>query len=148
MASSCPAATSQPDFERTPLELGLKWMVKLDGGDFVGKQALQKQASEGHRWHQRSFLLNTGDRPEEGTDLFITENGKDRVIGRINCAAPSGALECIIGNCCLEESDAHLNQALARINGQVCEVEIRMPPLLKRDYARQTPAPMNTEATP
>jgi len=32
-----------PDFERSPYELGLAWMVKLDGGDFVGKAALREK---------------------------------------------------------------------------------------------------------
>ena len=38
---------SDMDDTTTPLEAGLSWVVKLDKGDFVGRQALQKQKEAG-----------------------------------------------------------------------------------------------------
>lgn len=35
------------DDTTTPLEAGLDWIVKMDAGDFIGKDALQKQQEEG-----------------------------------------------------------------------------------------------------
>ena len=38
-----------PDFERSPYEVGLGWLVNLQGIDFVGKQALLSKQDAGQK---------------------------------------------------------------------------------------------------
>jgi aminomethyltransferase len=45
------------DETTTPLEAGLAWVVKPAAGDFIGKEALQKQASEGPRRRLAGFTM-------------------------------------------------------------------------------------------
>jgi aminomethyltransferase len=39
-----------PAQKSSPFELGLGWAVALDGADFIGKRALQKEAATGSQW--------------------------------------------------------------------------------------------------
>ena len=43
--------------ETTPLEAGLNWVVKLDAGDFIGREALQKQKAEGVKRKLVGFVI-------------------------------------------------------------------------------------------
>ncbi len=43
--------------DTTPLEAGLGWVVKFDGGDFIGKETLLRQRSEGVRRKLVGFVM-------------------------------------------------------------------------------------------
>jgi aminomethyltransferase len=43
--------------DTTPLEAGLNWAVKFDGGDFIGKEALLKQKAEGLKRKLVGFVI-------------------------------------------------------------------------------------------
>ena len=64
-----------PGFERTPFELGIGWIVKLDGNEFVGRDALLKQKAEGQPHTFRYGSINEEFQPEDGAALF-DESGK------------------------------------------------------------------------
>ena len=54
------------DRKTTPLEAGLGWLVKLDKGPFVGREALRRQKEEGIRRRLRGFRLTERGFPRAG----------------------------------------------------------------------------------
>jgi aminomethyltransferase len=59
------------DERRTPLEAGLGWVVKLDKGDFVGRDALQRQKQEGVRTRLAGFRLKERGFPRPGYEIRV-----------------------------------------------------------------------------
>jgi aminomethyltransferase len=57
------------DDETTPLEAGLSWLVKLNKGDFIGREALQRQKDEGVRRRLTGFQLIERGFPRPGYDV-------------------------------------------------------------------------------
>jgi aminomethyltransferase len=54
------------DERRTPLEAGLGWVVKLDKGEFVGRDALRRRKEEGVRERLAGFRLRERGFPRPG----------------------------------------------------------------------------------
>lgn len=63
------------DENHTPFEAGLSWVVKLDKGDFIGRNALVKQKSDGLKTHLVGFKVESGGvaRPE----AKVFQDGKE-----------------------------------------------------------------------
>jgi aminomethyltransferase len=59
------------DEETTPLEAGLGWVVKLEKGDFVGRDALLRQKSEGVRRRLIGFRLKERGFPRHGYPVAV-----------------------------------------------------------------------------
>lgn len=57
------------DERRTPLEAGLGWVVKLDKGDFIGRDALLRQKEEGVREKLIGFVLQEKGFPRHGYEI-------------------------------------------------------------------------------
>jgi aminomethyltransferase len=57
------------DERRTPLEAGLGWVVKLDKGDFIGRDALARQKEEGVRERLVGFVLGEKGFPRHGYEI-------------------------------------------------------------------------------
>jgi len=62
------------DENHTPLEAGLEWVVKWDKGEFIGKNALQKQKSEGLKTKLYGFKVETGGVARPGGTIRINNN--------------------------------------------------------------------------
>jgi aminomethyltransferase len=58
------------DERRTPLEAGLGWVVKLDKGDFVGRDALLRQKESGLREKLAGFVLAERGFPRQGYEIL------------------------------------------------------------------------------
>jgi aminomethyltransferase len=58
------------DEDHTPLEAGLGWIVKLEKSDFVGRQALQRQKTEGVRRKLVGFELTGNGVPRHGYPIL------------------------------------------------------------------------------
>jgi aminomethyltransferase len=136
-------ADPQPGFERSPFELGLGWLVNLEGAEFIGKSALLEQASSGYRFSLLSFSQEDKRKPEDGAPLYALVDGEERTIGTINCSAWSDTLGRMIGNVSIESRYAELDSAWLEFDGQVAPLMLSKPPLLKLKRARQMPAPLN-----
>ena len=55
----------------TPLEAGISWAVKLEkGSDFIGREALQKEKSEGSKRKMIAFKLLEAGIPRSGMSIF------------------------------------------------------------------------------
>jgi aminomethyltransferase len=62
------------DDAHTPLEAGLGWIVKMEKGEFVGREALQKQKADGVRRKLVGFELVGAGVPREGYSLLKDAN--------------------------------------------------------------------------
>ncbi|HME89888.1 MAG TPA: glycine cleavage system aminomethyltransferase GcvT [Myxococcaceae bacterium] len=58
------------DDDHTPLEAGLGWIVKMEKGEFVGREALQRQKAEGVRRKLVGFEVAEGGIPRHGYPIL------------------------------------------------------------------------------
>ncbi len=63
------------DDTTTPLEAGLGWVVKWDAGDFLGKEALQRQETEGLRRKLVGFVVEGRGIARHGYGIQVSEDG-------------------------------------------------------------------------
>lgn len=71
--------------DRSPLELGLAWLVDFDKGHFTGRRALLAEQGRGPR-RQLVGLDIVGNKPAHNALLYTAANGK-REIGSVSSAA-------------------------------------------------------------
>lgn len=129
-----------PDFERTPLELGLSWLVKPGDAEFRGREALLEQKENGTRFTFRSFRLSENVQPAERSIVTDADGEK---IGEITCAFWSWGLDCTIGHVSLRSEFAAAGHGLVEVDGHQCEIEIVKPPLLTPEFRNTVPAPLD-----
>ncbi|MEM7224981.1 MAG: FAD-dependent oxidoreductase [Pseudomonadota bacterium] len=70
--------------ERTPLEAGLGYLVKTEGRDFIGRDALLRRAAEDQGWHMELLALD-----DEGPDPFNSHSILigDKAVGMVTSGA-------------------------------------------------------------
>ena len=68
---------------RTPYEVGLGWTVKLDKGDFIGREALIRRQEAGFKEKLMALVIKDGYVPASGDAIF---KGDDQV-GEVTSAA-------------------------------------------------------------
>lgn len=100
--------------ERTPLQAGLGFFVKLDKEDFSGRDALLAQKAAGLPDKLTAFVM-TGASPPPRPHYPVIHNGE--VVGEVCSGTQSPSLKCGIGM-------AYLPTALAA-PGTALEIEIR-----------------------
>jgi len=67
------------DETTTPLEAGLGWIVKLDKGDFIGRDVLESQQQEGLERRLVGFEVVGRGIARHGYPVFLDESGSDAV---------------------------------------------------------------------
>ena len=82
------------DDDTTPFEAGLGRFVKLDKGDFIGKDVLQAQKENGEQ-SKKLVGFQGLDRAVARCGYEVYKNG--RSIGKVTSGAPSPSLKCNIG---------------------------------------------------
>ncbi len=82
------------DDETTPLEAGLGWVVKLDAGDFVGRDALARQKAAGVPRRLVGFVLGERGVPRQGCGLVGPDGAP---LGVVTSGSQSPALGAGIG---------------------------------------------------
>jgi aminomethyltransferase len=80
--------------ETTPLEADLAWVVKLDGADFIGKDALVKQRAEGPKRKLVGFEMTGRGIARHGYAIHDAAGGK---IGEVTSGGPAPTVEKNIG---------------------------------------------------
>jgi aminomethyltransferase len=103
------------DDQTTPLEAGLGWVVKLDKGDFVGRDALARQKAEGVRKRLVGFEVEAGGIAR--AEQLIYAPGADRPAGVVTSGTMSPTLRKPIGL-------GYVPPELAGV-GTAIEVEVR-----------------------
>jgi aminomethyltransferase len=101
------------DDTTTPLEANLGWLVKLQKGDFVGRDALVRQKEQGIPRRLVGFTTTERAFPRHGYPVF--HNGAESGVVRSGTMSPT--LEIPIGTCYLP--------ATAAKEGTPFEIEIR-----------------------
>ncbi|MCE1229420.1 MAG: glycine cleavage system aminomethyltransferase GcvT [Firmicutes bacterium] len=118
------------DDQITALEADLNWIVKLQKGDFLGRETLQRQKDEGVK------RILVGFRMAEKRDIArdhmpIVEGGQQ--IGFVTSGAPSATLGYNLGLALVPVEKAAIGTKLyVEIRGKACEAEVVPTPFYKR----------------
>jgi aminomethyltransferase len=75
------------DEDTTPLEAGLGWVVKLDKGDFVGREALARQKEQGVQKRLVGFRLKERGFPRHGYPVAV--HGSEAGVVTSGTSSPS-----------------------------------------------------------
>ena len=116
------------DKTTTPLEAGLGWVVKLDKGDFVGREPLVRQKQEGIRRKLVTFELKERGIPRQ--HYKIVKDGAE--IGEVTSGMLSPSLEKGVGLGYVPVEFSKVGEILKiDIRGRAIPAEIVKPPLWK-----------------
>lgn len=84
------------DATTTPLEASLGWTVKLDKGDFVGREALAAQKEKGIERRLAGFKVTDRGIVRPGAEVI---DEADQVIGKVTSGGPAPTVGGAIGLC-------------------------------------------------
>lgn len=113
----------------SPLEAGLAWICKLDKGEFVGREILMRQKSEGLKRRLIGFEMTGKGIGRDGYD--IKSDGK--IIGKVSSGSPAPFLKKNIGLGFVEAEFAEIGRAIAiDVRGRDVEAVIVPTPFYKR----------------
>jgi aminomethyltransferase len=101
------------DAQTTPFEAGLEWAVKLDKGDFIGRDALLAQRAGGVPRQLVGYEVTGRGIARQGHEVLAA----DRPVGRVTSGTYSPTFEKALGMAMVERG------ALAV--GDACEVDVR-----------------------
>ena len=119
------------DLDRTTtlLEAGLGWIVKVDKGDFIGRDALIKQKAEGLRRKLCGFVMLGRDIARDHYPVYV--NGAE--VSHVTSGSPSITLKQNIGLTYLPVEHAAPGTKLeVSVRGRACEAEVVRTPFYKR----------------
>lgn len=122
------------DEEHTALEAGLGWIVKLDKGDFVGREALMAQKEEGPPRRLIGFRLKGRGFPRPGYPLVA--NG--RQIGVVTSGTASPTLGVGLGLGYVDRDFMKSGTEIGvEIRGRALEAVVERPPFYKDGSIRR-----------
>ena len=117
------------DETTTLLEAGLGWIVKLDKGDFVGRDALIQQKKEGVKRKLAGFEMLGREIARDHYPVFVDGNE----VGHVTSGSPSITLNKNIGLAYLPAGHAAVGTRFqVSIRGRLCEAEVVRTPFYKR----------------
>ena len=113
----------------TPLEAGLGWIVKMDKGDFVGREALVKQRERGITRKLAGFEMRDRGIARDGYEVFLD----GAAAGWVTSGSPAPSLNKNIGLCFLPADRAKLGEKIGiLIRNQTVDAEIVTTPFYRR----------------
>jgi aminomethyltransferase len=117
------------DAETTPLEADLGWIVKLDKGEFLGRERLAAQQREGVRRKLMGFEMRGRGIARDGYEVWIDGSPA----GWVTSGGPSPTLNQNIGLCYLPAGLADVGRPIqVSIRGQFVEAVTVPTPFYKR----------------
>jgi aminomethyltransferase len=115
--------------EITPFEANLDWIVKMEKGDFLGRERLECQRQEGVRRKLTGFEMTGRGIGRDGYEVFIDGSPA----GWVTSGGPSPALNKNIGLCYLPAEMATIGRKIQiSIRGQLVEAVTVSTPFYKR----------------
>ena len=96
------------DASTSPWEAGLDWIVKLDKGEFVGREALERQRKTGVNRKLVGFEMRARGIARDGYEVYI----EGAPAGWVTSGSPSPTLGKNIGLCYLPADRATIGQAI------------------------------------
>jgi aminomethyltransferase len=125
---------SDIDEQHTPLEAGLGWIVKLDKGDFIGRDVLVRQKEDGVRRRLVGFTMKERAIPRHGYELQHAGNA----VGVVTSGGHSPSLEKGLGLGYAEAAHARAGTALdVVIRGRPQPAEVVRPPFYRQGSVRR-----------
>lgn len=122
------------DDRRSPLEAGLGWVTKLDKGEFIGRDALQRQKAEGVREKLVGFQLQERGFPRHGYEIRI--DGEPA--GEVTSGAHSPMLEQGIGLGYVPVESSKAGTAIdVMVRDRQVPAEVVRPPFYKEGSVRK-----------
>lgn len=130
------------DLDISPLEAGLAWTVKMSKGDFIGREALQRQKEEGIPRKLIGLTLSSRNLPRSGDALYAG----DRLIGKVTSGGISPSLGIPIALGLVEPSSAAVGEKI-EVEGRRGRLEARIVerPFYKNGTARVPKAPLRSK---
>jgi len=83
-------STVRNNYDRSPYEIGLGWVVNLDKGHFTGRKALQAEKQRGPR-RRLTKIVVAGNKPVGEAFIYAGKNGKQ--VGEVKCTMWSPVLK-------------------------------------------------------
>ena len=119
------------DHTTTPLEAGLEWMVKLDKGDFIGREALVSQKAEGIHRKLVGFELKERGIARKGHPVWVG----DEMVGKVTSGTFAPYLKKSIGLTYLPVEHCSVgSQFQVEVHGKRLLAEVVPTPFYKKDY--------------
>ena len=113
----------------TPWKADLGWIVKLDKGDFVGKEALVKQKERGVTRKLTGFEMRGRGIARDGYEVYVD----GLPAGWETSGSPSPTLNKNIGLCYLPAAQARIGRAISiLVRGQLVDAVTVPTPFYKR----------------
>jgi len=113
----------------TPFDAGLGWIVKMDKGDFIGRDALVKQKEKGRTRALAGFEMKGRGIARDGYEVF--PDGFNA--GWVTSGSPAPTLGKNIGLCFLPADRAKVGEKIGiLIRNQTVEAEIAPTPFYRR----------------
>jgi aminomethyltransferase len=117
------------DESTTVLEAGLNFILKWDKGDFIGKEALKKQASEGLKRKLMGFEMMGKGIARHGYDVFY----QGKKIGKVTSGSYAPFLKKNIGLAYLPAELAEIGKEFdVEIRGRLSRAKVVPTPFYKR----------------
>ena len=119
--------------ETNPLEAGLGWVVKLDQGAFVGREALQAVKARGPERRLVGFVMEARSLPRPGYPIL---DGDGEAIGTVTSGTLSPMLEQGIGMGYVPNQEAFTTPGAALavgVRGRPQPARVQKPPFHKTD---------------
>ncbi len=117
--------------ETTPLEAALGWVVKLDKGDFIGREALLAQKERGLTRRLVAFELTDKGVPRHGYPVLID----GEVAGEVTSGAMSPSLGVPIGLAYVPKGYWKSGRTFSvDVRGKAKNAVVVKPPFYHRDY--------------
>lgn len=114
--------------ETSPLEAGLKRVVHLDKSDFIGKEALNKEAEMGSKRRRIGFQLIDRGVPREHCAVY----DDDRLIGQSTSGGFSPTLQKGIGLALVDNSWRQSGTLSLEIRGKKIPIEVKKLPFVTK----------------
>lgn len=113
----------------TPYEARLGWIVKLDKGDFIGRDVLKRQREEGVTRRLTGFEMRGRGIARDGYPVFINDNRA----GWVTSGSPAPFLQKSIGLCMLPVANPEVGRRIEiEIRNRQVEAEIVRTPFYSR----------------
>jgi aminomethyltransferase len=117
------------DEETTLLEAGLGWITKLNKGEFIGREALQKQKDEGLKRKLIGFEVTDRGIARDGQDILIDGTR----VGKVTSGSPAPFLKKNIGMGYVPVEAANAGQQIQiDVRGKLIGAQIVPLPFYKR----------------
>jgi aminomethyltransferase len=119
---------SDMDGTTTLLEAGLGWIVKLDKGEFIGREALQKQKQDGVKRRLVGFEMLGKDIARDHYPVFV----HGREVGHVTSGTPSITLKKNIGLAYLPAEHASIGTTFhVAVRSKTSEARVVRTPFYK-----------------